>query len=273
MRFDFITDAMNEVRFPRFFNCQPLTKMERRRLDGLPTLPPSYREFIDTFGRASFFRELDRDMYHLSVVPPSDNLPFCGDSYMLKVAATTSSMPVAFKLSEFANGGEPPIYEISLGTAGAGARRRADSFTEWLTKTWERSRRRYTKKAWARVLAGPEPFTEEEQRIVATRRGFTWRQLASEGGQIVVEFTNRSDRLLARYTIGVKDKYGQRMIGALYVDVAHIKPGTTSVVRVPLHGYKDLLTPEISVLFDKGDPMPETRGEYCEFAAVENGPA
>src|SRR5262245_21233404 len=132
-----------------------------------------------------------------------------------------------------APGAEPPIYDRAV----ASPRKRADSFTEWLTKAWEHSRRRYTKKAWAQVLSGPEPFTVEERRIVEARAGFAWRQLPPENGQVVIEFTNRSDDYLPRYTIGVKDKYGNRMTGAFFVDVSHIAPKTTAVVHVPLSGY------------------------------------
>lgn len=273
MRFDFINQAMKEVRYPHFFHCEPLTDSERRRVDALPNLPPSYVEFLETFGRARFFRELDQDKHRLFVFPPPEKLRFYGDSYMLDVAATTYSMPVALKLSELAHGAESPIYEIALGIAPDSPHRSADSFAQWLTNAWERSRRQYTQREWSRVLAGPVPFTEEEQKIVARRRGFSWRQLSPESGHIVIEFTNRSDGQLSRYTIGVKDTYGTRMTGALFVDVSRIAPGTTSVVRVPLGGYSQLLTPEISVLFDKGEPMPESRGDFCELTPVKDGTA
>ena len=141
----------------------------------------------------------------------------------------------------------------------------------WLTSAWERCRRRYTKKAWARVLAGPEPFTPEEQRIVEIRRDFSWRQLPPQNGMVSIEFTNASDGYLSRYSIGVKDKYGCRMVGGFFIDVSKVAPGTTAVVHHPMGGYSHLLTAESSVLFDKGEPNPESRGDFREFTTVHGG--
>lgn len=270
MRFDFIHQAMKEVTYPRFFHCEPLTEFERKRLDALPQLPPSYLEFLNTFGRAKFFREIDRDTHHLSVFPPPDKMHFYGDSYMMDAGATDSTR-VSFKFSELLPDAEPPLYDIALGIAPASPRRRADSFMDWLTRAWERSRRRYTKKAWARVIAGPEPFSAEEQRIVEVRRGFSWRQLPPQNGMVSIEFTNASNGYLSRYSIGVKDKCGTRMIGGFFVDVSQIGPGTTTVVHVPMGGYAHLLTAESSVLFDKGEPKPESRGDFREFTATTKG--
>jgi hypothetical protein len=134
MRFDFIKQAMEEVHYPRFFHFEPLTKLERRRLDAQPTLPPSYVEFLNTFGRAKLFRKLDSETHHLFVFPPSEKLHFYGDSYMLDVAAMAFSMPVALKFSELAVLTEPPIYDIALGVAPASPRKRAESFQRirWL---------------------------------------------------------------------------------------------------------------------------------------------
>jgi hypothetical protein len=267
MRFDFIHEAIKEVTYPRFFHLQPLTDFERKQLDSLPQLPPSYVEFLNTFGRAKFFRELDQDTHHLFVFPPADQMHFYGDSYMMKAAATDWT-GVSFKFSELAIGAEPPLYDIATGIAPASPRRRADSFMDWLTRAWERCRRRYTKKAWARVMAGPEPFTPEEQRILQIRRGFSWRQLPAYNGMVAIEFTNASDGHLTRYSIGVKDKYGLRMVGGFFVDVAHVAPGMTAIVHVPLGGYSHMLAAEISVLFDKGEPKPESRGDFWEFRAI-----
>jgi hypothetical protein len=269
MRFDFIHQEMKGVNYPRFFHCLPLTDFERKRLDSLSQLPPSYIEFLKTFGRARFFRELDRDNHRLFVLPPPEKMHFYGDSYMLDVGGTESTT-VSFKFSELTTGAEAPLYEAVPGVASASPRRRADSFMDWLTRAWERSRRRYSKRAWARVLAGPEPFTPEEQRIVEIRRGFSWRQLPPQNGMVAIEFTNASDGCLSRYTIGVKDRYGSWMVGAFWIDVAHVAPGTTAVAHVPLGGYSHLLSPEMSILFDTGEPMPESRGDFCEFTPVDN---
>lgn len=99
MRFDFIHEAMKEVAYPRFFSYIAVTDFERKRLDALPQLPPTYVEFLNTFGRAKFFRELDRDTHHLFVFPPPDKMHFYGDSFLMDAAATDSTR-VAFKFSE-----------------------------------------------------------------------------------------------------------------------------------------------------------------------------
>jgi hypothetical protein len=260
MRFDFIRQAIEEVHYPRFFHCEPLTKWEQKRLDSIADLPPSYVEFLETFGRAKFFRQLDREVHDLTVLPPPEEMHFFGDSYMFDVGARAYSAPVSFKFSEFGPGAEPPIYDIASGSP----RRRAESFTGWLTKTWASCRRRYSKKAWARVLSGPVPFTSEELRICQIRKGFSWRQLPARDGKVVVEVTNGSTGFLRHYSIGVRDRY-QRMTGGFRVEVSHIAPGNTAVVELPMGGYEHLLTAEISVLFDEGDPKPESRGDFWEL--------
>lgn len=260
MAFEFIHQAMQEVNFPYFFYCQPLSESEQERLDAMPQLPPSYVEFLNTFGRVKFFRDLDRDRHHLFVCPPPQEIQFYGGSYMMDVGATDGTT-VFFKYSELTVGRESFLYDIALGNP----RKNADSFMEWLTMAWWRTRKSYTKKRWDRVLAGPVPFTPEEKRIVEIRRNFAWRQRRPINGMVSVEFSNNSDGWLSHYSIGVKDEHGIRMVGGFWIDVSKVAPGTTEVINVPLRGYWHLITPEIAVLFDKGDPSPESRGDFWEF--------
>jgi len=67
------------------------------------------------------------------------------------------------------------------------------------------------------------------------------RQLSTYNGMVAIELTNASDGYLARYSIGVKDKYGLRMVGGFFVDVVTLRRAT-AVVHVPLDGYSDMLT-------------------------------
>lgn len=259
--FELIGEAIDEVRYPEFFRCEPLTAEERKRVEAIPNLPQSYLKFLETFGRARFFRELYRDRHKLFVYPPPPKLPFYKDSYMVGFGAVAFSMPLMFKWSELESGVEPPVYDLSCGSP----RRRADSFTEWLTKVWERTRKAYTKKDWARVQAGPEPFTESEHRIVQIRRGFSWRQLEPRNGNIAVEITNGSDGKLPFYSIGVKGKYAD-FRGGFHLKVSTIEPGAKEVVEISLSGgYDQSLTAETAVLCDKGEPVPERREDFWEF--------
>jgi hypothetical protein len=267
MRFDFIHEEMKKVAFPQFFHLEPLTKFERKRLDSLPQLPPSYVDFLTTFGKARFFRELDRDRHHLMIFPPPEKMNFYGDSYMMDVAHAGNTT-VSFKFSELESGKEPPLYDIALGIAPASPRRRAESFMEWLVEAWDRRRRGYTKKAWATVVAGPTPFSAAEQRIVDIRRGFKWRQLPPKDGMVTIEFTNASDGRLSCYSIGVKRKHGG-VFGGFRVKTDHIESGSTVIVYRPMGGYADQLTAESCVLFDQGEPKPETRSDFWEFRESE----
>ncbi len=267
MNFDFIHEEMKRVAFPQFFHTEPLTRFERKRLESLPQLPSSYVDFLNTFGRARFFRELDRDKHYMMISPPPEKMSFRGDSYMMD-AAYAGNTTVSFKFSELAPGKEPPLYDIALGIAPASPRRRADSFMDWLTKAWDRSRRGYTKKAWATAITGPTPFSAAEQRIVDIRRGFKWRQLPPKDGMAAIEFTNASDGRLSYYSIGVKRKHGG-VFGGFWVKADHIAPGATIIVHVPMGGYANQLTAESCVLFDKGEPKPETRSDFWEFREMK----
>src|SRR5688572_30268510 len=86
-RFKFIRDAMEEVKYPRFFHSESPSKEERKRIESLPNLPPSYVEFLNSFGRARFFRELYRDRHRLYIYPPSETLQWHRTDYMLEIGA------------------------------------------------------------------------------------------------------------------------------------------------------------------------------------------
>src|SRR5262249_35787830 len=102
-RFQWIREAMAGICYPRFFHCEPLTAAQQEDVRAVPDLPPSYLEFLAVFGRARFFRELDRDSHEILVLPPLDH------GEWVQVATCDPTM-VLLHRGDLAAGAEAPLF-------------------------------------------------------------------------------------------------------------------------------------------------------------------
>jgi len=262
--FDFVRAAMAEVSYPRFFHTDSLSKEDHLRVKALRVLPESYRAFLAEFGSGRFFRELYRDSHLVLVWPPPNELMFVGTDYMMQVG-TFDSNAAFFSWSEMQASKDPAVYEW---TSGRGSlTKRANSFVEWLKGVWSSARERYGKRKWSTVMSGPPEFNASERAIVRTRAGFSWKQLAANNGKVCVEIDNKSDEGLQWYTIGVRSRR-RNFVGAFYIDVSRVPAKSCCSVEVAMGGYSHLLSAEMAELFDKGQPLPESRDEYKELMGL-----
>ena len=115
---------------------------------------------------------------------------------------------------------------------------------------------------YAREQARPaDPFSKHEQAVIVARRLFTWRHTGfAATGEAIFDVDNRSTMRLPFLSIGVR---GPQLLGAVWLNVSDIAPGSTGVVQRDC--YKDLLEPTEVEFFDVGDPTPETRDRFWEF--------
>ena len=81
-------------------------------------------------------------------------------------------------------------------------------------------------------------------------------------GQLRLRVHNGSDRVLSRFTIGVR--YSEPAFeGAIPLDVSKIEPGETAMITSP--AYQTLAAPEnVELRFD--EPTPADREWYRELA-------
>jgi hypothetical protein len=110
----------------------------------------------------------------------------------------------------------------------------------------------------------PKPLSAKDLKIIAARRQFQWRHLGfAPDGDALFEVTNGSEIRLPYLSIGIQGRGGTKRIGGVWLDVSHIEPGRSAMVKKDC--YKDQLLPEEVECFAKDDPSPETRDRYWEF--------
>jgi hypothetical protein len=224
-----------------------------------PVPPPEdYRQFIAEFGPSMLYRSLGwwlvRIFSRTVLYQDAKHGPF------LQFGGFDAG--VACFLQSDLERGVSRVYE-TRGVSGLFVT--AASFEEWLAGASRRAKKRYRRREWQEIVAGPAPFTREEEEIVAARRMFEWKLLGvTTGGKVTLEITNHSSRTLPRLSLGIR---GPRLHGRSYVLVADILPGMTKIVGH--QGYTCLKEPEKQVPYALPDPEPEDREYYREFRSLE----
>jgi hypothetical protein len=70
-------------------------------------------------------------------------------------------------------------------------------------------------------------------------------------------------RSIPYLTLGIRDRAGAVLEGAVWLDVGHIGPGMAGLVSKDC--YKDRIAGDQLVPFDLPEPIPEKRDRYWEF--------
>ncbi|WP_457356559.1 hypothetical protein [Roseateles sp. P5_D6] len=109
-----------------------------------------------------------------------------------------------------------------------------------------------------------KPFTDKQLKIVAARKKFVWRHTGfASNGDAIFEVHNGSDMRLPYLSVGVQGRGGTKLIGAVWLNVAGIEPGSSG--RVQHDCYSDQLRQDEVECFSTADPTPETRDRFWEF--------
>lgn len=268
-RYDWLREQVRAVPRETFFTFQPLPEAELLRLqEEIGPLPEEYLEFAREFGSAQLFRCPTSPRYYLYVCTPPyrHEFPSLGPGQwpggvFFELGAQVNSGPVWLSGRAAAGGpaagllaGYPPYF-----------RRCSGSFEEWLRRSFDASRRLYTRKEWAEVMTPVPPFTPAERRIVDAMPRFEFRTLSiSESGIFTVEVTNRSDTELPWLTVKVGFPPSPGM-GGTCLPVHRLAPGQTRIVEDDLSAYKSLGDPRTFTLIRAPLPHPEERAYYWEF--------
>jgi hypothetical protein len=222
----------------------------------LPVIPPSYREFLQTFGGAWLYRI--RDWYEIRIYA-TPHIVVDQEGVELLAIGCEGDYEVYLLRADLMPGAEVPVFDYFEGYRN----QLANSFIDWLRRASETARRQYSDDAWAEVMAGPPPFTPDELEIIYRRRAFTWRFLGiGRNRRLTFQITNNSDGLLPFLTIGIRTR-DDRLVGAVWLPVASLTPGATA--RIERECYAELASPEELEPFQLPDPTPTTRYRYWEF--------
>lgn len=259
--FEWLEQELSAIKTPRFHvvDGPPEAKLREAVMQSCLPLPPSYREFVLTFGNAKLYRRARSDSYRIGV--------FAGPrEAALDNGARIYHLGFHDGASVYVKPGsgltELSIFEFESGSV----ERAANNFEEWLTKSCEHARSTFGKEKWEEIVRGPEPFTVEEQEIIAARQAIQWRMLGIDAdGSHIFEVINASGRALPVITVGIRSK-DHRLNGAVLLKIEHIGPGQAGIVHADC--YRDLIPSHEIEAFALPEPQPEDREWYAELGSV-----
>lgn len=256
--FDWLREELQTIKDRKFhiIRVPQAAYGAEHRIDWPVQPPQSYRGFIEEFGPSMLYRELGYWLVrvHDRPIPHLDS----NHGQLLNFGGFDSGSAY-YRLSDL-GGVEAPVYE----TRGWGVVIAAQSFDAWLARRARAARQRYKKVEWARIVRGPDPFTDEELKVVAARKRFHWQLLkVSKTGKMTFRVANMSDRVLPFLSLGIR---GPNLRGGIWLPVANIGPGETRTVEK--QSYTCLEDPSLLEAFDLPDPWPEDRERYREFKST-----
>ena len=219
-----------------------------------------YRSFLGEFGLAKLFTD-HRDAPVVSVYPLKGfRRHVCLDGSTFIGFGFRGQQSVYFDESAIVSGLPSKVYLV---TKKCG-RELSESFSDWLLQAYQWANGKYSASQWNRIVAGPPPFNSEELSIVHARSKFKWSHAGfAENGDAIFKIENLATRTIPYLTLGIRDRAGTVLEGAVWLDVGHIGPGMTGLVSKDC--YKDRVASDQLVPFDLPEPIPEKRERYWEF--------
>src|SRR5690242_16215050 len=201
--YDWLEKELREIRWRRFHVVDGHASDELRAAieDSQIPVSPSYKQFALRFGNAKLYRALGMGYWRIGVFAAPREVKRKKTGEDLLWVGNYGEVKVYFRADELVAGQETPVYQGGRN----GFRRVGDAFDSWLQHCAERTRENYKKSEWQKILRGPDPFTEEELRIVEARRLFRWRVVGfSDSGDIRFEVTNGSHIRLPYLSVGIR---------------------------------------------------------------------
>ena len=254
--FDWLREELTAIAWRRFHVFDGPADDDLRKLVEASDLAASYRAFVLEFGGAKLYQQ--HAGYQLSVLRSPREVAASKNGEPLLWIGHGHMGLAYFKASEIGGESEPLVYEPrakSLASRG--------SFEQWLSSSAATARRRYPRKRWAELHAGPLPFTASELEVVEARRHFAWSTIgASPDGHVRFQVRNGSARTLPFLTIGVRS-VSRNFEGAVWLPVSSLQPGQSVIIEKDC--YLNLATPDQIELFPLPSPEPEDRERYWEF--------
>jgi len=227
--------------------------------------PRSYKAFVLELGNAQLYR-VDGSVYdyHVEVAASLRNdEEYPSGEPWLRFGAYRGHD--AFFRPDLMHGArESPVFEWYTGPSGGYALEVAKRFDEWLKLRCGHARKKYLKRRWKAILAGPAPFTPEEQAIVEARKKFRWKLLGiAKNGNLRFKIHNGSDIVIPYFSLRLDHRDGST-VGGLMFKVIDLDPGETQVSERDC--YKNWYAPTDIIPADYPPLGPEDRDRYWELS-------
>ncbi|WP_037586446.1 hypothetical protein [Stenoxybacter acetivorans] len=220
-----------------------------------------YADFIAEFGWAKLFTDC-HDAPKMMVYPLKEyRCHVCKDGNTYIGFGDRGCQHVCFEENSIINGCPHKVYVVSANDEVIEV---FPGFSEWLISAYNWTKSKYSQKRWERIINGPKPFSQKDQRIVDARRLFKWKLIGfAEDGDALFEIENCSEISLPYLSIGVSDIKKKILTGGVWLDVRNVKPGNKAIVRSDC--YKDCIPSNQLDVFALPDPIPEKKEAYWEF--------
>ncbi|MEX2027474.1 MAG: hypothetical protein WEH44_09235 [Pirellulaceae bacterium] len=257
--YEWLVAEIAEVKEPKFHIVDGPANEELREAIRTTKLaaPKSYKQFALELGNCKLYRkDGDIDGYHIHVLASMREMENSKGEQWNRAGSAY------FKTELLDSEQESPVFEYFSGPHGGYFLEMANGFEEWVKLKCGRAKKKYLKRRWKEILAGPVPFTEDERRIVEARKRFRWRVLGiADSGDIRFEVHNGSDTVIPYYSICISTCDGP--FGGVFLDVSDVQPSNTCVIEKDC--YKDLVPPNKIIASDYPPLGPEDRHRFWEL--------
>jgi hypothetical protein len=260
--YEWLVEDMRKVKTRKFFLVESSPTPVGRRISVDYKLPPSYKSFLERFGKAKLFRQ--GNLYLLEVWAVPLEVQSVEDGVLWQFGRTDMSA-LYFKDCLLVENQESPVFEERHGQR---LKNVAASFDEWLKAACTNARSLFKKSAWKAIEQGPAPFSEHEKAIVQARKQFHWKMIGlTPSGDLRFEIHNGSNLVLPYLSVKVRGEMRPPkqgiLEGGVWLPISSIKPGETQVVEKDC--YKELVDPKNIQVSEAPEPEPEDRERYWEF--------
>lgn len=263
--YEWLAKEIAEVKEPKFHIVDgPADKRLRKSIETTElAAPKSYKSFALEMGNSRLYRKDGDIFYHVEVFASMQEMEYPAGQ-MWNWIGEYLGHKACFRLDLMRGERESPIFEWYSGPNGSYALEIAKGFDQWLKLRCGHARKKYLKRRWKEIHAGPAPFTPEEQAIVAARQKFRWKVLGvAKNGNLRFQIHNGSDIVIPYFSLRV-DHRGGDAAGGVTFKVIDLDPGETRVFEQDC--YKDLYAPTDIVPADYPPLGPEDRGRYWELS-------
>ncbi len=258
--YEWLASEISQVKEPKFHIVDgPADKKLRKAIETTKlAAPKSYKQFVLELGNCKLFRkDGEIDDYYITVL---DSMCECRSPRGEPMLCAGSAY---FQTDLLRGEKESPVFEQFGGPQGNYFLKAADGFAEWIQTRCARAKKKYLKRRWKEILAGPAPLTSQERQIVEARKNFKWRVLGiAKNGNLRFRIHNGSDTVIPYYSLRIGTRAGP--FGGVFLDVSDVRPGETAIIERDC--YKDYVAPKDIIVSDYPPLGPEDRDRYWELS-------
>ena len=228
-------------------------------------VPRSYKAFVLELGNAQLYRvDGSIDDYHVEVAASMrEDVQHPSGQSWLRIGAYRGH-GAYFRPDLLRGGRESPVFEWYTGPSGGYALEVAKGFDQWLKLRCGQARKKFLKRRWKEIHAGPAPFTPEELAIATARRKFRWKFLGvAKNGNLRIQIHNGSNMVIPYFSLRI-DHRGGGIAGGITIKVIDLEPGETQVFE--RDAYKGLYDPTSIVPADYPPLGPEDRDRLWDLS-------